>query len=227
MFVRLLNTCQVEVQAAMKGDKTIYFIFICAEIVFDIRWDFYPNEDEMEQVKIIFDNDYKIPSNFSPTAEPFKPRPNYNRNAQQAQPQLNPQTTQFCEKLCIDDPLEKLIGKPIILTAPVVNPDEIALEDDEEEEQPDDHSDAVAGEDNGIFFVDTKPQKRSKMSLPQPQNETQEEEPQTGEKGVPKSVISDENDSIAKVVADEDVPITVKKFKRRNQELYMDPESST
>nr|CAH0108067.1 unnamed protein product [Daphnia galeata] len=190
------------------------------------RWDFYPNEDEMEQVKVIFDNDYKIPSNFSPTAEPFKPRPNYNRNAQQAQPQLNPQTTQFCEKLCIDDPLEKLIGKPIILTAPVVNPDEIALEDDEEEEQPDDHSDAVAGEDNGIFFVDTKPQKRSKMSLPQPQNETQEEEPQTGEKEVPISVIS-ENDSIAKVVADEDVPITVKKFKRRNQELYMDPESST
>jgi hypothetical protein len=64
------------------------------------------------------------------------------------------------------------------------------------------------------------------MSLPQPQNETQEEEPQTGEKEVPISVIS-ENDSIAKVVADEDVSITVKKFKRRNQELYMDPESST
>jgi lariat debranching enzyme len=177
-------------------------------------------------VKIIFDNDYRIPSNFSPTAESFKPRPNYNRNAQQAQPQLNPQTTQFCEKLGIDDPLEKLIGKPIILTAPVVNPDEIALEDDEEEEPSGDHSDEVPAEDNGIFFVDNKPQKRSKMSLPQPQNETQEEEPPTAEKEASKDVISDENYSSTKV-ADEDVPTTVKKFKRRNQELYMDPESST
>ena len=194
--------------------------------LFYVRWDFYPNEEEIEQVKTIFDNDYKIPSNFLPTAEPFKPRPNYNRNAQQSQPQLNPQTTQFCEKLGIDDPLEKLIGKPIILTTPVINPDEIALEDDDEEEQPDDHPDEVTGEDNGIFFVDTKPQKRSKMSLPQPQNETQMEEPQIVEKEAPIGVISDENDSNSKV-ADEELPTTVKKFKRRNQELYMDPECST
>lgn len=194
--------------------------------LFYVRWNFNPNEEEIEQVKIIFDNDYKIPSNFSLTAEPFKPRPNYNRNAQQAQPQLNPQTTQFCEKLGIDDPLEKLIGKPIILTAPVVNPDEIALEDDDEEEETGDHTEEVAGEDNGIFFVDTKPLKRSKMSLPQPQNETHEEEPHTAEKEAPLGGILDENDSSAKV-ADQDVPTTVKKFKRRNQELYMDPESST
>nr|SVE72953.1 EOG090X06RW [Ceriodaphnia reticulata] len=146
------------------------------------RWDFHPTEEEIEKVNSVFGNDYKIPSNFVATVEAFKPRPNYNRNAYQSQPQLNPQTTQFCEKLGIDDPLEKLIGKPIVLTTPVVNPDEIEL-DDEEEDSFDDHSnEVVAIESNDLFFVDTKPQKRNKMSLPQPQNKTLDEDPQCAEK---------------------------------------------
>nr|SVE74738.1 EOG090X06RW [Daphnia carinata] len=148
------------------------------------RWEFHPSQEEIEEIKTIFNDDYKIPLNFVQTAEPFKPRPNYNRNARQAEAQLNPQTTEFCEKLGIDDPLEKLIGKPIILSAPVVNPDEIALEeDDDEEEQLGDQSEEPAShENNDVFFVDTKPQKRSKMSLPQPQNETLDEEPLLKEK---------------------------------------------
>nr|SVE89899.1 EOG090X06RW [Daphnia sinensis] len=130
------------------------------------RWEFYPSQEEIEEIKTIFNDDYKIPSNFLQTAEPFKPRPNYNRNARQAEAQLNPQTTEFCEKLGIDDPLEKLIGKPIIISAPVVNPDEIALEDDDEEEQLGDQSEEPAcHESNDVFFVDTKPQKRSSMMV--------------------------------------------------------------
>nr|SVE88021.1 EOG090X06RW [Daphnia similis] len=146
------------------------------------RWEFYPSQEEIEEIKTIFNDDYKIPSNFLQTAEPFKPRPNYNRNARQAEAQLNPQTTEFCEKLGIDDPLEKLIGKPIILSAPVVNPDEIAIEDDEEEQLGDQSEEPACHESNDVFFVDTKPQKRSKMSLPQPQNETLDEEPLPKEK---------------------------------------------
>nr|SVE79507.1 EOG090X06RW [Daphnia magna]SVE81333.1 EOG090X06RW [Daphnia magna]SVE83087.1 EOG090X06RW [Daphnia magna] len=190
------------------------------------RWEFYPSEEEIEEVKTIFNGDYKIPSNFLQTAEPFKPRPNYNRNARQAEAQLNPQTTEFCEKLGIDDPLEKLIGKPIMLSAPVVNPDEIALEDDDEEEQLGDQSEESAcHESNDLFFVDTKPQKRSKMSLPQPQNETLDEEPLLTEKGPVTETIN--LDSASEDVTGEDLPSTIKKFKRRNQELYMDQESST
>lgn len=215
------------------------------------RWDFYPTEEELEKVKALFGNDFKIPYNFSITAEPFKPRANYNRNAQQAQPQLNPQTTEFCEKLGIDDPLEKLIGKPVVLTAPVVNPDEIALEDDDEAGLEDQSGDATAVEGNDLFFVDTKPQKRSKMNLPQPQKKTEEKSTLDVKK---ESVVETVNEAIAGVkvaeeeptlhaekesvdksvnetieevkVAEEDVP-TVKKFKRRNQELYMNEESST
>nr|SVE77020.1 EOG090X06RW [Daphnia lumholtzi] len=147
------------------------------------RWEFYPSKEEIEEIKTIFNDDYKIPSNFVQTAEPFKPRPNYNRNARQAEAQLNPQTTEFCEKLGIGDPLEMLIGKPIILSAPVVNPDEIALEDDDEEEQLVDQSEEPAcHESNDVFFVDTKPQKRSKMILPQPQIDTPHDEPLPKEK---------------------------------------------
>ncbi len=160
-----------------------------------------------------------------PTVEPFKPRPNYNRNACQSQPQLNPQTTQFCEKLGIADPLEKLIGKPIVLTEPVVNPDEIELEE-EDEEPVDDRSNEV--EKNDLFFVDTKPQKRNKMNLPQPQNETNEEDPQCAEKESV-SVLSStiEERGVVDTAGNEDIPTPIKKFKRRNQELYMDPEGST
>lgn len=113
-----------------------------------------------------------------------------------------------------------------MLSAPVVNPDEIALEDDDEEEQLGDQSEESAcHESNDLFFVDTKPQKRSKMSLPQPQNETLDEEPLLTEKGPVTETIN--MDSASEDVTGEDLPSTIKKFKRRNQELYMDQESST
>ena len=82
------------------------------------RWDFFPTEEELESVTKIFNNDFKIPLNFTPTAEPFKPRPDYLRDAVQLKQQINPQTSQLCEKLGIDDPVALLIGNPVILTAP-------------------------------------------------------------------------------------------------------------
>lgn len=175
----------------------------------------------------IFGNDFKIPLNFSLTAEPFKPRPHYNRNVQQAPPQLNPQTTEFCVKLGIDDPLEKLIGKPIVLATPVVNPDEIALEDEDGDEVELERADqATPVEGNDLFFVDTKPQKRGKMNLPQPQNEMPDEAELVAEKVSEPVNVSSNEISTNVQAAEEDVP-TVKKFKRRNQELYMNEESST
>lgn len=177
-------------------------------------------------MNIIFGSDFKIPSNFSLTAEPFKPRPHYNRNVQQSPPQLNPQTTEFCEKLGIDDPLEKLIGKPIVLATPVVNPDEIALEDDDDADLENQADQPTPVEGNDLFFVDTKPHKRGKMTLPQPQNETQEDPELIAEKEAEPVSISTNEIRTNVQATEEDVP-TVKKFKRRNQELYMNEESST
>nr|SVE74199.1 EOG090X06RW [Daphnia barbata] len=190
------------------------------------RYEFYPTEEEMGDVKTIFNDDYRIPLNFSQTAEPFRPRPNYNRNARQAEPQLNPQTTELCKKLGIDDPLEKLIGKPTIVSTPVFNPDEITLELDDEEEQLDEQPEkAIPVDSNEFFIVDTKPQKRSKMSLPQPQNETLDDVPLCTEKG---PVIEATNiTSSTEQVTEDDLPSTIKKFKRRNQALYVDPENSS
>ena len=179
------------------------------------RWDFYPTEEELETVKEIFNNDFKIPLNFTQTAEVFQPRPNYNRGAVQAKQQINPQTTLLCEKLGIDDPVEKLIGKPVILTAPVVNPDEIDLDDEEDDatEGKEDQQPPVDG--NDIFFVDTKPQ-RSKMSLPQPVQAA--EEPDVAqEASAPLDVPIPENKE--EIPTEEEQPI-VKKFRRRNEALY-------
>ena len=185
------------------------------------RSDFFPNDEEIAAINTIFDSNFKIPNNFSPTAEPFKPRPYYNRGARQPEAQLNPQTTSFCAKLGIDDPLEKLIGKPVPTTAVVVNPDEIDLEDDVENEDNTETHNAAAVDGNDIFFVDTQPQKRNKMSLPQPQNAVEEE--QEIEKEHPISP-PDENQPCDKETGD-DAP-TVKKLRRRNQDLYTAKEDS-
>ena len=192
------------------------------------RWDFYPNDEELKQIDTIFEKDFKIPCNFTMTADPFKPKANYNRNVQQAQPRLNPQTTEFCTKLGIDDPLEKLIGKPVILTAPVVNPDEINLEDEDEDDDGGAQSQhPTQGENNDLFFVDTKPQKRNKMNLPLPQKEVEEEPPLHMEKEPTVSVSLNESTlEVNPKEPDQDVPC-VKKFKRRNQDLYTDQENST
>lgn len=152
------------------------------------------------------------------TADPFKPKPNYNRNVQQAQPQLNPQTTEFCAKLGIDDPLEKLIGKPIILTAPVVNPDEISLDDDDEDQEEKDEQ--IPGEGGDFFFVDTKPQKRNKMNLPQPQQQIDEGSLLGVEKVHTVDATVEENTSEVQGNEDDQEIPCVKKFKRRNRDLY-------
>ena len=189
------------------------------------RWDFFPTEEELESVAKIFNNDFKIPLNFTPTAEPFKPRPHYLRGAVQPKQQINPQTSQLCEKLGIDDPVALLIGKPVILAAPVVNPDEIDLDDDVEDdaEEEKDHQPKV--ESNDLFFVDTKPQ-RSKLCLPQPVLE--KEDPAVAETSpdLPAPIPADA-DAVPQEgnTAEGDQPV-VKKFRRRNQEIYADDQDA-
>ncbi|XP_026812226.1 lariat debranching enzyme [Rhopalosiphum maidis] len=61
------------------------------------RYDFTPTEEEKTAVLNMFSHDLRIPNNFI-TLE------NYKSNT-------NPQTTNFCEKLCIDDPLALLLGQ--------------------------------------------------------------------------------------------------------------------
>jgi len=76
------------------------------------RWDFRPTELEIEEIKNIFKNDFDIPYNFEQTALSYKPsgqRPNLS-NVPRPQATTNNQTTAFCSKLRILDPMALLLG---------------------------------------------------------------------------------------------------------------------
>lgn len=61
------------------------------------RYDFTPTVEEKSAVLRMFSRDLVIPNNFI-SIEHYKTK-------------TNPQTTQFCDKLCVDDSLALLLGK--------------------------------------------------------------------------------------------------------------------
>ena len=76
------------------------------------RWDFRPTEEDAEQVRALFSGDLEVPFNFQQTALAFKEtgaRINM-RNVAQPQATVNKQTTVFCSKLGIHDPMALLVG---------------------------------------------------------------------------------------------------------------------
>jgi len=189
------------------------------------RWDYYPTEEELKNVVEIFGNDFRIPLNFSPTADAFKPPLSY-RPSKQPDAKINPQTTQICEKLGITDPLKKLMGNSQLYAdpprvsepEPIKNPDEIDLDLDDDEEEP------VKGEEN-LFYVDTKPE-RSKLSMPKPRMEDSEETKIIDFSTVDDAITHDSIEpKIVREVQSEGTP-TVKRLKRRNQEIYANEEDS-
>ncbi|XP_051163383.1 lariat debranching enzyme isoform X2 [Leptopilina boulardi] len=73
----------------------------------DIRWIYTPNDEEKDIVLEKMNSDLKIPLNFIKTEEPYNPQTSPN-NFENPRFQKNPQTTEFCNKLGIDDPLALL-----------------------------------------------------------------------------------------------------------------------
>ena len=77
------------------------------------RWDFRPTEEEADQIKALFKGDLDVPYNFSQTALAFREtgaRINM-RNVPQPQATVNKQTTAFCSRLGIHDPMSLLLGE--------------------------------------------------------------------------------------------------------------------
>ncbi|CAO1298097.1 unnamed protein product [Diamesa tonsa] len=73
-----------------------------------VRCNFNPTNEEMDVVMKKFDGDLKIPRNFVKTVRAFDPNvdsKNFHHINVEVTAELNPQTTQFCEKLGIDDPM--------------------------------------------------------------------------------------------------------------------------
>uniref|UniRef100_A0A0A1XSH9 Lariat debranching enzyme n=1 Tax=Zeugodacus cucurbitae TaxID=28588 RepID=A0A0A1XSH9_ZEUCU len=69
------------------------------------RYNFTPTADEMEHVRNKFAADLLVPKNFTRTVEPYNPDEDNNGHTPQPKAQINPQSQQFCDALGIDDPV--------------------------------------------------------------------------------------------------------------------------
>lgn len=69
-----------------------------------IRWIYTPTEDEKDIILGKMNSDLKVPLNFVKTVDPYNPETSPS-NIQSPYFQTNPQTTDFCNKLGIDDPI--------------------------------------------------------------------------------------------------------------------------
>jgi hypothetical protein len=96
------------------------------------RFDFRPTEEEMNAVLKRFNNDLTIPANFTQTRVAYDPQRdgrNFRNLNERIIVDLNPQTTDFCVKLGVDDPLflvAKFAG--IELTNSAINLNQTASE---------------------------------------------------------------------------------------------------
>ncbi|XP_063701404.1 lariat debranching enzyme [Culicoides brevitarsis] len=222
------------------------------------RFDFRPTEDEMKIVRDKFP-DLRIPENFQKISPAYNPNDN-RRHGTMPEAQVNMQTTTFCDKLGIDDPLSLVLllsGKELNystsnmsheetpastlddtgnvsgnfspppasdLPKPVWmmedrsgDPDKIDLDDDDEDEAA--LAEAFTAKYSTPFksvlglSSETKPAStpnRMKMTLPSPKFEScLGTNAESVEKKMPESV--------------EEEATPVKKFKRRNQEIYATP----
>jgi hypothetical protein len=81
------------------------------------RWNFVPTKEEMDFVRQKFNDSLIVPQNFTQTVVPFEQNSwigssNKNRYSYSEQPpaQINSQTTAFCDRLNIDDPMALLLN---------------------------------------------------------------------------------------------------------------------
>ena len=138
------------------------------------RWDFRPSEEEAEQVRALFGGDLEVPFNFEQTALAFKEtgaRINM-RNVGPPQATVNKQTTVFCSKLGIHDPMSLLVGdnnsvsqyqsQPTML---VRDSNEIDISQIEEEVEEDQQTTA---EEETKVEDETKPSQLNPISIPAP-----------------------------------------------------------
>lgn len=87
------------------------------------RFDFRPTDEEKSAVAAKFGGDLKIPENFTLGSPAFDPAQN-RRYGNQPDAQINVQTTQFCERLAIDDPLSLVLllaGKELNYSTSTMN----------------------------------------------------------------------------------------------------------
>lgn len=211
------------------------------------RYNFTPTEEEMQNVRKKFENDLKIPNNFCRTVEAFDPS-TYNKGQHYKQPksQINPQSLQFCDTLGIDDPLSLAMimgGHELSHSSTLENTQDSALNDSFllDDQQPSSLNTSTASVCLPAASSPLKRKSNSGMILPKPKalDEGNNEEivlDDTKEDDIKEDNVKEDNIStetcinlpaahveITSEVAHSPKP-PIKKFKRRNQDIYQEKE---
>jgi lariat debranching enzyme len=184
------------------------------------RYEFTPSAEEMDAVLKKFNGDLTIPKNFVRSQAAYNPQRD-GRNFRNLNPQiiveLNPQTTNFCERLGLDDSLF-LAAKfsKIDLTTSVVNITQSA--EKETEKIP-----VVVRAPLASFLPQPKFTNDEEIDLDELENNEKDEQKEEPEKTI--SETSSEKTAAVKEPLVEAEPADVaptpsKKFKRRNQDIY-------
>lgn len=69
------------------------------------RFEFTPTDEELDEIRKKFADGLKIPENFTAIVKPYSPDGYHEQSQGHPKALINPQTSQFCELLQIDDPL--------------------------------------------------------------------------------------------------------------------------
>ncbi|XP_054728923.1 lariat debranching enzyme [Anastrepha obliqua] len=207
------------------------------------RYNFKPTTDEMEHVRNKFASDLFVPNNFVRTVEPYNASESSNGYTTQPKAVINPQTQQFCDALGIDDPvsLALIIGGQELSYSSALN--------ESTDTEFNDSATSVQTEQSSLNMSSStgdapsprqiSPFKRktsSSLNLPKPISEIDGAEGEFQEKinsdelhlGNSSADEAEKEDKAPENVNEVDsemnalnVKPPVKKFKRRNQSLYM------
>lgn len=223
----------------------------------DERYNFTPTEEEKQQIRKIFENDFKIPDNFCRTVEAFDPN-THRRDHHYKQPksQINPQSLHFCDTLGIDDPLALAMlisGQELSHSSTLDNTQDSALNDSIlDDQQPSSLNTSTA---SGCLSSSSplKRKSNSGLVLPKPKelvednvliNDDETEPDENINKNTSKECKTEDfnvepnsndvpldNQEILECTKKEDMVQSpkppIKKFKRRNQNIYQDQEESS
>ena len=148
------------------------------------RFDFRPTDEELKVIRDLFKNDLTIPENFTRTAKVFDNPENFRNHlfatSMPSQPQINPQTEEFCEKLGIDDPIRLIdqekrttycsssLKAADFIVEKTRNDDEIELDDDSDDDEGDNVKCGRGGEAKNVENQSTSEVKKFSMNLPAP-----------------------------------------------------------
>ncbi|XP_065360985.1 lariat debranching enzyme [Calliphora vicina] len=216
------------------------------------RFDFTPTEEEMQNVRKKFENDLKIPNNFCRTVESFDPSSySKGRHFEQPKSQINPQSLHFCDTLGIDDPLSLAMlmgGHELSHSSTLDNTQDSALNDSLL--QDDQQSSSLNISSASVCLTDSSPLKRKSNSgliLPKPKMDdgniivnTEEidlDDDDTNKEDIkedlqlecdPSDACTNDQTQIESTTNEKVLSPKppIKKFKRRNQDIYQEKEET-